>query len=79
MMSINRKKRADQWRDNNDLTGGIVVFFESQIQGWVNVLRDPQQWQPGCIAVDEAGSEFVATGGNSYEGADQWVQASRVT
>ncbi len=66
-------KQAKKWREENEsYQGGVVVFYDNEIQGWVNCLRDPETWRPGCIAVDELGNEFVATGGNDQNGAKCW-------
>jgi len=65
---------ATTWREENGCTGkaGVVIFFDGEVQGWCNELRDPQHWQPGCIAVDEDGRGWVAVGGTNYMGADSW-------
>lgn len=68
------KNQAKVWRKENGYTdkGGVIVILSDEIQGWVNELRDPQHWQPGCIAIDNNGNEWIATGGNNYDGADSW-------
>ena len=65
---------AKSWRIDNGYVdkGGAIVLFDCKVQGWVNELRDPQRWQPGCIAIDEAGNSWIATGGNTYDGATAW-------
>lgn len=65
---------AKKWRIENGYKnkGGVIVFFNSIVNGWVNELRDPKSWQPGCIAVDESGNQWMATGGNAYNGAAVW-------
>lgn len=70
---------AQRWRRQHGyLTkGGVVVISDGVVQGWVNELRDPQHWQPGCIAVDAQGVEFVAQGGNARDGAQRWNQIAR--
>ncbi|AEA66043.1 hypothetical protein [Burkholderia gladioli] len=53
--------------------GGVVVFFQGEIQGWVNKLRNPEHWQAGCIAVDEQGLSWTAIAGTEYDGALMWL------
>jgi len=55
-------------------TGGVVVFFNGELQGWVNELRDPQQWMAGCIAIDEAGRRWQTIAGDNYNGALTWLR-----
>jgi len=47
-----KKKIADEFRQNErpDLKGGVVVIFGNEVAGWMNELRDPQHWEPGCVA-----------------------------
>lgn len=74
-MSTNTEQAiAERWRKENGYAGrgGVVVVFKGEVQGWVNELRDPEHWQPGCIAVDESGNTWEAVGGNSYDGAETW-------
>jgi hypothetical protein len=53
--------------------GGLIVFNNSgEACGWINELRDPEHWEPGCIAIDESGTRWKATGGNNYDGAESW-------
>lgn len=54
-------------------TTGVVVIFDSAVCGWMNELRDPQKWEPGCIAVDIDSRAYIARGGNAYDGASTWV------
>lgn len=71
---MNLKKLADQYRQNErpDLRGGVVVIFDNGVAGWMNELRDPLHWEPGCIAINEAGQKWVSVGGNAYDGAERW-------
>lgn len=75
-LDINKKagQLARQYRqgEGSDYEGGVVIVFQDQVGGWVNELRDPQLWEPGCIAVDLEGNQWVATGGNDYDGAVRW-------
>ncbi|MDR5809286.1 hypothetical protein [Caballeronia sp. LZ019] len=49
--------------------GGLVVFFQGEVQGWVNQLRNFDHWQPGCIAVDEEGHSWTTIAGSERDGA----------
>lgn len=53
-------------------TTGVVILFNDEAIGWMNTLRDPQNWQPGALAIDTQGNLWIATGGDSYSGAGQW-------
>jgi hypothetical protein len=65
---------AKNYRDTSGRVGGVVVIFNGQVSGWMNALRDPQHWAPGCIAVDHDGNQYEAIGGNDYNGAEHWKQ-----
>ncbi|WP_223997736.1 hypothetical protein [Burkholderia gladioli] len=65
---------ARRYRQQEALLGkGHVVFFLGEVQGWVNQLRNPQRWQPGCIAVDEQGRTWTTIAGNERDGALMWL------
>jgi len=65
---------ALDWRKQHGFSnqGGVIVFFDGEVQGWVNELRNPEHWQPGCIAVNEAGDTWVTVGGDERNGARMW-------
>jgi hypothetical protein len=63
---------AKRFREEFDKASGVVVIFENEVTGWMNELRDPQHWMPGCIAVDVDGNAWLATGGNEAGGATHW-------
>ena len=67
-------KKASQWREEKERHGGVVVFFNGEVSGWMNELRDPNSWEPNCIAIDASNTQWVAKGGNSYDGALEWVE-----
>jgi len=75
---MNTIKLAENWRRKNGYAdkGGVVVVFDGVVQGWVNELRDPDHWRPGCIAVDARGVEFLAHGGSAQDGAQRWDMAA---
>jgi len=71
---VKARQQVKRWRDDNGYAGkdGVVVVYGDEVQGWVNELRDPQHWTPGCIAITEDGTCYEARGGNDYDGADHW-------
>lgn len=66
---------AQAWRTQHGYVGrgGVIVVFDGLAQGWVNELRDPDNWRPGCVAVDEMGHSWVTTGGDDQNGALTWM------
>lgn len=72
-------KKAIKWRkERARLVGGVVILFEGDVQGWCNELRNPEHWQPGCVAVDVNLACWQAVGGNEYDGAERWQPISVV-
>ncbi|OQW67456.1 MAG: hypothetical protein BVN35_20335 [Proteobacteria bacterium ST_bin11] len=69
---MSRNQMAGEYRAKSGHAGGVVVVFNDEISGWMNELRDAQHWMPGCIAIDSTGNEWIATGGNDYDGATVW-------
>ena len=63
---------AQQYRSETNRRAGVVVVFQGQAGGWMDKLRDPHCWEPGCIAVDTDGNQFLAVGGDPYNGAKEW-------
>lgn len=63
---------ANNYRNETGRCGGVVVVYDGEVSGWVNELRNPEHWMPGCIAVDTDGNQFKAIGGNESDGADYW-------
>lgn len=64
-------------------TGVVVIvgtrslgWMNAVAVGWMNELRDPKNWEPGCLAVDPAGRVFEAIGGNAYDGAREWAEVT---
>lgn len=66
---------ARRYRESENLVGkgGVIVLFRGEVQGWVNELRNPEHWQPGCVAVDEQGRTWTTIAGNEYDGALMWL------
>ncbi len=62
-----------------DYTQGYIVITGDEVQGWGRAPR-PESWVPGTVAIDPDGKAMIATGGNAYDGADNWepiAQASQ--
>lgn len=72
---IDNLAAARRWREQWGYVGrgGIVVVSGGEIQSWVNELRNPEHWQPGCIAVDESGNTWTAFAGSEQAGALMWL------
>lgn len=69
-----------RWREQHGYAGrgGVVVLFGGEVQGWVNTLRDPGHWRPGCVAVDESGTCWQAVLGPHADGALMWLPIQRI-
>lgn len=66
---------AKQFRERHGFVGrgGVVVLYNGEGQSWVNELRNPEEWRPGCVAVDEAGNTWTAVAGDEQNGATMWM------
>ena len=66
---------AYQWREKWGYIGraGVVVIYDGEVQGWVNELRNPEHWRPGCIAIDEGGRSWTTIIGTDQDGALMWL------
>lgn len=71
---------AHRWRQENGYVGrgGVVVLFRGEVQSWVNALRNPEHWQPGCVAVDETGSQWMTVAGTANDGALMWLPVEQI-
>ena len=65
------RRWREQWGYIN--RGGVVVLFAGEVQSWVNALRTPERWQPGCVAVDEDGKCWTTVAGTESTGALMWL------
>ncbi len=66
---------ARRYRDDLSAGHGVVIINrDGQVCGWMDCLRNPSHWEPGCRAVDVNGSQWLAAGGNDYDGAERWEQ-----
>lgn len=74
MNGLSVKQRAHRWRVAEGYVGrgGVVVIYEREVQGWVDCLRNPEHWVPGCVAVDEDGCMWIARECSYLDGADYW-------
>lgn len=63
---------ARSYRNETGRHHGVVVIFDGVVSGWSNVLRDPQNWRPGCIAITDSDTCYCAMGGNDDDGAIEW-------
>lgn len=70
------QRQAQVFRKQYDKvdSGGYVLFFKGQAVAWKRFLDHPTGWEPGSIALDEDGKQWVASGGNRYEGAMRWEE-----
>jgi hypothetical protein len=66
---------ARSWREKNGYSGlvGVIILFQGSVQSWVNILRNPEHWQPGCVAVDEKGLIWTELAGNDQDGTLMWL------
>jgi hypothetical protein len=66
---------ARRWRQQWGYIGrgGVVVLFAGEVQSWVNELRNPENWEPGCVAVDENGNSWTTAAGTASTGALMWI------
>ena len=72
--NCNTKYLAQQYFEEIRKCEGVVVIHQGEVQGWVNKLRNPESWMPGCIAVNRIGKQWKAVGGDQYNGACQWIR-----
>lgn len=66
---------AQSWREQWGYVGrgGVVVVLNGEVQSWVNVLRNPEHWRPGCIAIDESSRSWTSIIGTEADGALLWL------
>lgn len=66
---------ARRWRQQWGYVGrgGVVVVADGEVQSWVNELRDPQHWKPGCVAIAEDGRTWTTIAGDEQDGALMWL------
>jgi len=66
---------ARAWREEKGYTGrgGVIVIHDGIVNSWVDMLRNPEHWVPGCAAIDESGKSWVTIAGNERDGALVWL------
>ncbi len=71
---------ARTWRERYGYVGrgGVIVVHEGETQGWVNTLRNPEHWRPGCVAVDEADRSWTTIAGTDQSGALMWLPNDQI-
>ncbi|MDO8706027.1 MAG: hypothetical protein Q7J84_13880 [Sulfuricaulis sp.] len=74
---MNNAKIAKKWLRDTGRNGGVVVLYGGDVAGWMNELRNPDHFEPGCVTVDACGNEYEAVGGNSRDGANAWQPIKR--
>lgn len=75
MMHIHKVSNiAKKYRSEIGRHDGVVIIFDGEISGWMNELRNPERWIPGCIAIDSHDRSFRAVGGSKYDGAKDWKE-----
>ena len=74
MLNETQLQAIKHYRTARGFTAGFVLFFDGKIYGWKNELRNPEAERPGAIAVDVEGNQWLAIGGNDYDGAERWLQ-----
>ena len=72
------KEQIAEYRAERQIKGGYVVTYNGEVSGWTKGLGNAPGWMPGCVAYDESGSEWIASGGNHYDGAEQWISGEGV-
>jgi len=73
------EKAADYRKETGEGMQGYVIFFDGEISGWTVALHYPKSWTPGCIAIGPENEQFVARGGDEYNGADHWEALPHIT
>lgn len=77
---IDLLKLANEYRcEQQNRDHGYVVITGIggwHVTGWTIDLTHPGNWVPGCYAVDIDGRIYIATGGDDYHGAQEWVPES---
>lgn len=68
------KEQIKEFLAERGYQGGYTIVCNSEIGGWVNSLDNPGSWMPGCIAIDNDGNQWIALGGNDYDGAERWEE-----
>lgn len=68
---------ATRWRQDSGRMGGLVVVYRGDVQGWINELRDPQHWVPGCVAINDHNQCWQSIAGDDNHGSLMWLPIFR--
>lgn len=72
-MSDEALKAAAAFRETFGKLGGFVLVYANQAYGWKASLCEPENEQPGVLAIAADGACWRAVGGDSRYGAKEWV------
>lgn len=65
---------ASEYAAESGRRNGVVIIYNGQVAGWVDKLRDPHHWCPGCFGVIQGNDHvYIAHGGDDINGAKSWV------
>lgn len=74
LISIASDWRASQVdRPHCQVKGIVLINADGEVYGWKNELRNPECECPGSFAVTTDNRIFLASGGDYYNGAKEWV------
>lgn len=69
--AICRQIAAD-YRSQSGRISGVVVIYNEAVTDFIDTIRNPEQFKPGCIGVLRNDALYETVGGNDYEGATRW-------
>lgn len=75
----NARLLAARWREETGRSGGLVVVWAGEVQGWTSgpdVV--PESWLPGSLGIEADGSAWRAEGGDAQQGAERWERLGEV-
>lgn len=67
-------KAAEYRHQNGRDTGYVIIGTDGDVAGWTIDLSRPYGWMPCCIAIDKVGNQWLARGGDDYNGAKRWEE-----
>lgn len=68
-------KAAYRWRGMWGYHGreGMVIVVDGVVDAWVYEVGYAERWEPGSLAINEAGASWTALGHNGVGGALMWL------